>query len=171
MSADISHLLIEAVEKGEGDTGDGIFFLLPDNYARPNVSDDDQMAHMIALASIVKGAHRFDISAVVPTFSNELAETAFAQNEEGQLNAPFATCLFDFGTRPDGQRIIILTEDSGDNIAVRGFYFIHSHWQTLPYLVGVFKGKPLSFSADLGPTHGEWACLVEWPSHGEGPWI
>jgi hypothetical protein len=20
-------------------------------------------------------------------------------------------------------------------------------------------------------THGEWACLVEWPSHGEGPWI
>ena len=70
MSADISHLLIEAVEKGEGDTGDGIFFLLPDNYARPNVSDDDQMAHMY-----------------------------------------------------------------------------------------------------LGPTHGEWACLVEWPSHGEGPWI
>jgi hypothetical protein len=26
-------------------------------------------------------------------------------------------------------------------------------------------------SADLGPTHGEWACLVEWSSHGEGPWI
>ena len=27
------------------------------------------------------------------------------------------------------------------------------------------------YSADLGPTHGEWSCLVEWPSQGEGPWI
>jgi hypothetical protein len=28
-----------------------------------------------------------------------------------------------------------------------------------------------AYSADLGLTHGEWSCLVEWPSQGEGPWI
>ena len=137
MTTDISHLLIEAAE-----TGDGIFFLLPDNYARPSVSDDDQMAHTKALASAVREAHKFDISDVVPTFSPELAETAFDQNAEGELHAPFETCLFDFGTRPNGQRVIILTKDSGDIIAVRGLYFIHSRWQTLPYLVACFKGKP-----------------------------
>jgi hypothetical protein len=27
------------------------------------------------------------------------------------------------------------------------------------------------YSNDLGPTHGEWCALVEWPYEGARPWI
>ena len=27
------------------------------------------------------------------------------------------------------------------------------------------------YAGDLGSTHGEWSCLVEWPHDGDGPWV
>jgi hypothetical protein len=84
MSNDISHLLIEALEKGEVGLSIKKGSVVAEHVLRAGVSSV-RMPH--ALRDI-RASHRFDISGVVPTLSSELSLTAIDQN--ALVGDPFA---------------------------------------------------------------------------------
>jgi hypothetical protein len=101
--SDVSHLLIKALSKWQFGTW------MPELARKPTSLEMDLVR--TRWLGGVRDAQKFDVSAVFPTFSNELVDTAWDQNEDGELRAPFLTCLFDFGLYPqNGQRHLILVQ-------------------------------------------------------------
>ena len=138
MSNDISHLLIEALEKGEVGLSIKKGSVVADHVLRAGVSSV-RMPH--ALRDI-RASHRFDISGVVPTLSSELSLTAIDQNADGQLHLPFEGCLFDFGLDDHGERTLILAGEGDHDLAFSLFFLEGGEWGTYPYVLMVRKGEP-----------------------------
>jgi hypothetical protein len=137
MSNDISHLLIEALEKGEVGLSIKKGSVVADHVLRAGVSSV-RMPH--ALRDI-RASHRFDISGVVPTLSSELSLTAIDQNADGQLHLPFEGCLFDFGLNDHGERMLILAGEGDHDLAFSLFFLEGGEWGTYPYVLMVRKGE------------------------------
>jgi hypothetical protein len=101
--SDVSHLLIKALSKWQFGTW------MPELARKPTTLEMDLVRTM--WLGGVRDAHKFDVSAVFPTFSGGLIDTAWDQNEDSELRAPFSTCLFDFDLHPtSGQRHLILVQ-------------------------------------------------------------
>ncbi len=137
---DISHLLIEALERGEVGLSIKKGSVVAEHVLRVGGVSSISMPHALR---DVRASHKFDISGVVPTLSSELSLTALDQNADGQLHLPFKDCLFDFGLNDRGERMLILACEANDgDLAFSIFFLEGGEWGTYPCVLMVRKAAP-----------------------------
>jgi hypothetical protein len=133
MTTDVSHLLIEALDKGEGQA------IYPRDMTHP--SGEQHKEWRDYMRRFVLEAHKFDISGARHTFSSELVETAYAQNAHRELHTPFQVCLFDLGDDVDGDRLLVLTIETDNRIDAIPFTREGSTWLSYAMRIQINKGQ------------------------------